>query len=215
MQYKAVIFDLDGVLVFTDKYHYLAWKSLADRLGIPFSKEDNDRLRGVSREESLDIILEKYRGEAISRQQKEEYLKEKNDIYRSSLGSMTGDDVSPMVRETLAILRQKGYLLAVGSSSKNTSYILERTGLTGAFDAVADGTMISRSKPDPEVFLKAAEFLEQNPSDCLVVEDAEAGVTAAHAAGMDVAAIGVATESDRADYNLSEFEDLIGILVKE
>ena len=215
MQYKAVIFDLDGVLVFTDKYHYLAWKSLADRLGIPFSKEDNDRLRGVSREESLDIILEKYRGEAISLQQKEEYLKEKNDIYRSSLGSMTGDDVSPMVRETLARLRQKGYLLAVGSSSKNTSYILERTGLTGAFDAVADGTMISRSKPDPEVFLKAAEFLEQNPSDCLVVEDADAGVTAAHAAGMDVAAIGVATESDRADYNLSEFEDLIGILVKE
>ena len=215
MQYKAVIFDLDGVLVFTDKYHYLAWKSLADRLGIPFSKEDNDRLRGVSREESLDIILEKYRGEAISLQQKEEYLKEKNDIYRSSLGSMTGDDVSPMVRETLARLRQKGYLLAVGSSSKNTSYILERTGLTGAFDAVADGTMISRSKPDPEVFLKAAEFLEQNPSDCLVVEDADAGITAAHAAGMDVAAIGVATESDRADYNLSEFEDLIGILVKE
>ena len=212
MQYKAVIFDLDGVLVFTDKYHYLAWKKLADRLGIEFTETDNDRLRGVSREESLEIILEKYHGEPISPEKKKEYLTEKNDIYRESLGEMTADDVSPEVRKTLARLRELGYRLAIGSSSKNTSYILERTCLTEAFDAVADGTHISRSKPDPEVFLKAAEFLGENPGDCLVVEDADAGITAAHAAGMDAAALGAATGSGRADYDLESFEGLLKIL---
>ena len=214
MQYKAVIFDLDGVLVFTDKYHYKAWKKLADRLGIEFTEKDNDRLRGVSREESLDIILEKYHGEPIGPDKRKEYLEEKNETYRQSLGGMTRDDVSPLVRQTLAMLREKGYRLAIGSSSKNTAYILERTELTDAFDKVADGTMINRSKPDPEVFLKAAELLGENPSDCLVVEDADAGITAAHAAGMDAAAIGAATASGRADYNLEVFEDLQKILGK-
>ena len=212
MQYKAVIFDLDGVLVFTDKYHYLAWKKLADRLGIDFTEKENDRLRGVSREESLEIILEKYHGEPVSPEKKKEYLTEKNDIYRESLGEMTPEDVSSDVRRTLARLRELGYRLAIGSSSKNTAYILERTQLTDAFDAVADGTHISRSKPDPEVFMKAAEFLGENPGDCLVVEDADAGITAAHAAGMDAAAIGAATASGRADYNLSAFSDILGIL---
>ncbi|MCR5155047.1 MAG: beta-phosphoglucomutase [Butyrivibrio sp.] len=212
MQYKAVIFDLDGVLVFTDKYHYLAWKKLADRLGIEFTEKDNDRLRGVSREESLDIILEKYTGDPISDEKRKEYLKEKNDTYRESLGSMTRDDVAHEVRDTLKTLRDRGYRLAIGSSSKNTGYILERTELTDAFDAVSDGTMITRSKPDPEVFLKAAELLEMDPGSCLVVEDADAGVTAAHAAGMDAAAIGTATLSGRADYNLNAFDDLLGIL---
>ena len=212
MQYKAVIFDLDGVLVFTDKYHFKAWKKLADKLGIEFTETDNDRLRGVSREESLNIILEKYKGDPISPDQKNKYLDEKNDIYRKSLADMTRDDVAPEVRETLKKLRDAGYRLAIGSSSKNTAYILERTELTDAFDAVSDGTMISRSKPDPEVFLKAAELLAENPSDCLVVEDADAGVTAAHAAGMDAAAIGAATAGGRADYNLEKFEDLYGIL---
>ncbi len=212
MQYKAVIFDLDGVLVFTDKYHYQAWKKLADRLGIEFTEKDNDRLRGVSREESLDIILEKYSGEPISSDKRKEYLEEKNDTYRESLGLMNREDVSAEVRKTLEELRERGYRLAIGSSSKNTAYILERTELTDAFDAVSDGTLISRSKPDPEVFLKAAELLGENPTDCLVVEDADAGVTAAHAAGMDVAALGAATASGRADYNLDSFGDLLEIL---
>ena len=212
MQYKAVIFDLDGVLVFTDKYHYQAWKKLADRLGIEFTEKDNDRLRGVSREESLDIILEKYSGEPISSDKRKEYLEEKNDTYRESLGLMNREDVSAEVRKTLEELRERGYRLAIGSSSKNTAYILERTELTDAFDAVSDGTLISRSKPDPEVFLKAAELLGENPTDCLVVEDADAGVTAAHAAGMDVAALGAATASGRADYTLDSFGDLLEIL---
>jgi beta-phosphoglucomutase len=212
MQYKAVIFDLDGVLVFTDKYHYLAWKKLADKLGIEFTEKDNDRLRGVSREESLDIILEKYKGEPISPEKKKEYLEEKNNTYRESLGEMNRDDVSEQVRQTLKKLKDARYRLAIGSSSKNTAYILERCELTDCFEAVADGTMITRSKPDPEVFLKAAELLSENPADCLVVEDADAGVTAAHAAGMDVAAIGAATASGRADHELSKFEDLYDIL---
>ena len=212
MQYKAIIFDLDGVLVFTDKYHYLAWKKLADKLGIEFTEKDNDRLRGVSREESLNIILEKYHGEPISPEKKKEYLEEKNNIYRESLSEMTGKDVSSEVRQTLKKLKEAGYRLAIGSSSKNTAYILERCELTDCFEAVADGTMITRSKPDPEVFLKAAELLSENPADCLVVEDADAGVTAAHAAGMDVAAIGAATASGRADHELSKFEDLYDIL---
>lgn len=212
MQYKAVIFDLDGVLVFTDKYHYLAWKKLADKLGIEFTEKDNDRLRGVSREESLDIILEKYKGEPISPEKKKEYLEEKNNTYRESLSEMNRGDVSDQVRQTLKKLKDAGYRLAIGSSSKNTAYILERCELTDCFEAVSDGTMITRSKPDPEVFLKAAELLSENPADCLVVEDADAGVTAAHAAGMDVAAIGAATASGRADHELSKFEDLYDIL---
>ena len=212
MQYKAIIFDLDGVLVFTDKYHYLAWKRLADKLGIEFTEKDNDRLRGVSREESLEIILEKYKGEPITPEKKKEYLEEKNNTYRESLGEMNRDDVSDEVRQTLKKLKDAGYRLAIGSSSKNTAYILERCELTDCFEAVADGTMITRSKPDPEVFLKAAELLSENPADCLVVEDADAGVTAAHAAGMDVAAIGAATASGRADHELNKFEDLYDIL---
>ncbi len=212
MQYKAVIFDLDGVLVFTDKYHFKAWKKLAEKLSIDFTEKDNDRLRGVSRAESLEIILEKYKGKPISEAQKQEYLAEKNDTYRQFLGDMNRNDVSDVVRDTLEKLRLNGYRLAIGSSSKNTAYILERTELTDAFDAVADGTMITKSKPDPEVFLKAAELLGETPSNCLVVEDADAGVTAAHAAGMDVAAIGAATKSQRADYNLEAFSDLLGIL---
>ena len=212
MQYKAVIFDLDGVLVFTDKYHYLAWKKLADKLGIEFTEKDNDRLRGVSREESLDIILEKYKGEPISPEKKKEYLEEKNNTYRESLSEMNRGDVSDQVRQTLKKLKDAGYRLAIGSSSKNTAYILERCELTDCFEAVSDGTMITRSKPDPEVFLKEAELLSENPADCLVVEDADAGVTAAHAAGMDVAAIGAATASGRADHELSKFEDLYDIL---
>lgn len=212
MQYKAVIFDLDGVLVFTDKYHFKAWKKLAEKLSIDFTEKDNDRLRGVSRAESLEIILEKYKGKPISEAQKQEYLAEKNDTYRQFLGEMNRNDVSDVVRDTLEKLHLNGYRLAIGSSSKNTAYILERTELTDAFDAVADGTMITKSKPDPEVFLKAAELLRETPSNCLVVEDADAGVTAAHAAGMDVAAIGAATKSQRADYNLEAFSDLLTIL---
>lgn len=211
MEFKAVIFDLDGVLVFTDKYHYLAWKQIAEELGIDFTEKDNDRLRGVSRADSLEIILEKYEGRKLSAAQKEELLKKKNDIYVDQLKEMSPSDVTSDVRDTLKTLRDRGYKIAVGSSSKNTAYILERTDLTKYFDAVADGTHITRSKPDPEVFLKAAEFLGVDPEDCLVIEDADAGIEAAIAAGMHSAAIGAATKRGRADVNIDKVADILSL----
>ncbi|WP_302416752.1 beta-phosphoglucomutase [Blautia marasmi] len=208
MKYKGIIFDLDGVICHTDKYHYQAWKKLADKLGIYFDQEINNRLRGVSRMESFDIILEKYHGQ-MSQEDKVRYAAEKNDLYRELLKNMTTDDLDPQVKETLDTLRSRGLLLAIGSSSKNAGFILERLGLDGYFDAVSDGNNISRSKPDPEVFLKAAEYLDLQPQDCLVVEDAQSGLEAAIAGNMDCAAIGDAVKCNKANYNLETFPDLL------
>ncbi|MCR5342733.1 MAG: beta-phosphoglucomutase [Butyrivibrio sp.] len=211
MEFKAVIFDLDGVLVFTDKYHFLAWKEIAKELGIDFTEKDNDRLRGVSRADSLEIILEKYEGKALTGEEKEVLLKKKNDLYVDQLKQMGPSDVTEDVRNTLKSLRDRGFKVAVGSSSKNTAYILERTELKDCFDAVADGTHITRSKPDPEVFLKAAEFLGEAPENCLVVEDADAGIDAAIAAGMHSAGIGAAAKSNRAETNINSVADILTI----
>ena len=208
MKYKGVIFDLDGVICSTDHYHYLAWKALADRLGIYFDETINNRLRGVSRMASLEIILERYNG-TLSEEEKLAAAEEKNNLYRELLKEMTPADLSPEVKSTLDALRAKGLLLGIGSSSKNTKFILSRIGLGDYFDKISDGTNITRSKPDPEVFLKAAEYLGLEPKDCLVVEDAKAGIEAALAAGMDAAAIGDATSCGLATYNLSAFSDLL------
>ena len=207
---KAFIFDLDGVIVFTDKFHYQAWKKMADDRGIYFDETINNRLRGVSRMDSLEIILERYDG-TLTRQEKEAMAEEKNNTYRQLLSTMTPVDVSDEVRETLNQLRRRGYQLAIGSSSKNTPFILERVGLAGFFDAVSDGNNITHSKPDPEVFVKAAEFLGQQPEYCVVVEDAYAGVDAAKAGGMRAAAIGDAASYEKADYVLHSFRDLLDI----
>lgn len=206
---SGLIFDLDGVLVFTDKYHYLAWKQIADEKGIPFDEKINDRLRGVSRMQSLEIILENYSGEALTDAQKIDMAERKNEIYRSYLHTMTADDVSEEVRNTLKTLRSKGYKLAVGSSSKNAGFILEQVALRDAFDAVSDGNIITRSKPDPEVFLKAASMIECTPEECAVVEDAEAGIDAAKDGGMTAVAIGSATSYGRSDIRLDTFSDLL------
>lgn len=211
MKYKAVIFDLDGVICHTDKYHYQAWKKLADELGIYFDETINNRLRGVSRMESFDIILERYEGE-MSPEDKEKYAAQKNELYRELLGNMTTEDLSEEVKNTLDALRDMGLKLAIGSSSKNAGFILERLGLDGYFDAVSDGNNISRSKPDPEVFVKAAEFVETAPADCLVVEDAKSGLEAAIAGGMDCAAVGDAVLSGLADYDLNSFKDLTEVV---
>ncbi len=208
MKYKGVIFDLDGVICSTDHYHYLAWKALADRLGIYFDETINNRLRGVSRMASLEIILERYNG-TLSEEEKLAAAEEKNNLYRELLKEMTPADLSPEVKNTLDALRAKGLLLGIGSSSKNTKFILSRIGLGDYFDKISDGTNITRSKPDPEVFLKGAEYLGLGPKDCLVVEDAKAGIEAALAAGMDAAAIGDATSCGLATYNLSAFSDLL------
>ncbi len=211
MKYDAVIFDLDGVICFTDHYHYLAWKALADEIGAKFDESNGDRIRGVSRMESLEIVLEGYHGPAFTQEQKVAMATKKNDLYRSYLMTMTTADLSDEVRDTLNGLRAKGLKLAIGSSSKNTPLILERIGLGKFFDAVSDGNNITRSKPDPQVFLMAAEMLGLKPDRCLVVEDAEAGIQAAVSGGFDSAAIGPATQCGKATYNLSTFADLLKV----
>ena len=158
MKYKAVIFDLDGVICHTDMYHYQAWKQIADELGIYFDEEINNRLRGVSRMESFEIILERYEG-TMSLEDKVVYTTRKNEAYKELLKNMSPADLSPEVKETLDGLRAKGLKLAIGSSSKNAGFILERLGLDGYFDAVSDGNNITRSKPDPDVFLQAAHLV--------------------------------------------------------
>ncbi|MCR5234131.1 MAG: beta-phosphoglucomutase [Lachnospiraceae bacterium] len=209
---RAVIFDLDGVLVFTDKYHYMAWKTIADKLGIPFDENDNNRLRGVSRAQSLDIILEKYTGKPLDTEEKKRLADEKNEIYVKLLSQMTGDDVSRSVRRVLSDIRERGYKIAVGSSSRNARYILKMVELEDAFDAVSDGTNIVHSKPDPEVFLKGADMLNESPENCLVVEDAKAGILAGNAGGMYTAAIGDAVNCGKADYDMFSLSDLLYIL---
>lgn len=207
MRYKAVIFDLDGVICHTDKYHYLAWKQVADELGIYFDEEINNRLRGVSRMESFEIILERYEG-VMSGEEKLRYTAEKNEVYKELLKNMSPEDLPAEVKETLDALRERGLKLAIGSSSKNAGFILERLGLGGYFDAVSDGNNITNSKPDPEVFVKAAQFVGEKPEDCLVVEDAKAGLEAAIAGGMECAAVGDAVLSGLAAWNLNTFSEL-------
>ena len=211
MKYHGIIFDLDGVICHTDSYHYQAWKQLADQLGIYFDERINDRLRGVSRMESLEIILENYNG-TLSDEEKIRCATEKNEIYKKLLEKMTPQDLSAEVKSTLNALREKGLKLSIGSSSKNAGFILERIGLKEYFDAVSDGNNIQNSKPDPEVFVKAADFLGLAPEQCLVIEDAVAGLQAAKNGGMDCAAIGDAVHSDLADYKLSSFRDILSIV---
>lgn len=211
MSVKGFIFDLDGVIVFTDKFHYEAWKKMSDRMGIYFDETINNRLRGVSRAESLEIILEKYEGEPLSDEKKEAMMTEKNDAYRELLGTMTEADVTEAVRNTLKQLRADGYKLAIGSSSKNAKYILKKVGIADLFDAVSDGTNITHSKPDPEVFIKAGEFLGLPASECIVVEDAYAGIDAAKAAEMVAVAIGDAANYDKADFKIQSFTELVDI----
>lgn len=212
MKYEAIIFDLDGVICFTDHYHYLAWKALADEIGARFDESNGDRIRGVSRMESLEIVLEGYNGPAFSQEEKVAMATKKNDLYRSYLMTMTTDDLSGEVRDALSALRAKGLKLAIGSSSKNTPLILERIGLGNFFDAISDGNNISRSKPDPQVFLMAAGMLNLDPQKCLVVEDAEAGIQAAVAGGFDSAALGRAALCGKATYNMKSFKDLLNIV---
>ncbi|MFT3985628.1 MAG: beta-phosphoglucomutase [Lachnospiraceae bacterium] len=210
MNYKGILFDLDGVLCHTDRYHYQAWKALADRLGMPFDKTINQRLRGVSRRDCLEIILEQYPG-TLSEDEKQKYLTQKNQDYQELLGNMSPADLDEAVLTTLHELRVRGHLLAVGSSSKNAKLILNKLGLGDFFDTVSDGNNITKSKPDPEVFLKASSYLGLAPKDCLVVEDAVAGLEAAKAAGMDAAAIADAAFSPLAAYSLTCFSDLLRI----
>ena len=209
-KYNAIIFDLDGVICHTDKYHYEAWKKVADELGIYFDEEINNRLRGVSRMESFEIILERYSG-TMEEEEKVLWITKKNDIYKELLKNMNPSELSAEVKETLDGLRAAGLKLAIGSSSKNARFILGQLGLGDYFDAISDGNNITRSKPDPEVFIKAAEYIGEEPDKCLVVEDAKAGLKAAIAGEMDCAAIGDAVLCGLGTYNLTTFSELLTI----
>ena len=209
-KYNAIIFDLDGVICHTDKYHYEAWKKVADELGIYFDEEINNRLRGVSRMESFEIILERYSG-TMEEEEKVLWITKKNDIYKELLKNMNPSDLSAEVKETLDGLRAAGLKLAIGSSSKNARFILGQLGLGDYFDAISDGNNITRSKPDPEVFIKAAEYIGEEPDKCLVVEDAKAGLKAAIAGEMDCSAIGDAGLCGLGTYNLTTFSELLTI----
>lgn len=186
---RGVIFDLDGVLVTTDEFHYQAWKRMADEEGIYFDRRINHRLRGVSRMASLEIVLERAT-RRYSDEEKLEMATRKNNYYRELLHTLTPRALLPGAMKILTELRRLGIKTAIGSSSKNTPLIMERTGLMGKIDAVADGNDITRSKPDPQVFLIAAERLGLPAEQCLVVEDAVAGIEAGRRAGMAVFGIG-------------------------
>ncbi|GAO29483.1 beta-phosphoglucomutase [Geofilum rubicundum] len=186
---KACLFDLDGVIVDTAKYHFIAWKQLAREMGFDFTEQDNERLKGVSRMASLDILLE-IGGVTKTEQEKEELAHRKNEHYVSFITQMKPDEILPGAREFLLACKDAGLATALGSASKNAMTILNRLELNDLFDAIIDGTHTSKAKPDPEVFLKGAEALAADPENCVVFEDAEAGVEAALAAGMYCVGIG-------------------------
>jgi beta-phosphoglucomutase len=189
MYTKACIFDLDGVIVDTAKYHYLAWKRLADQLNIHFTEKDNERLKGVSRMASLEIILE-IGNVTADRQTREQYAALKNQWYVDYICRMTPGEILPGSVDFIREIKKAGILVAIGSASRNTTMILDRVGIRNLFDAVADGNIVKKAKPDPEVFLKAAEMLKTEPKYCVVFEDAAAGVKAALNAGMLCVGIG-------------------------
>jgi len=211
MKFKAVIFDLDGVLCYTDKFHYRAWKKLADEEKIYFDEEINKRLRGVSRMDSLEIILEQA-DRQYNKTEKEALATRKNEYYVKFLQSITTDALASGAVETIIALKAKGLKLAIGSSSKNTKLILGKLNLMEYFDAISDGVGIKNSKPDPEVFLKASEMLKEAPKDCLVVEDAMAGIEAAVRGGFRSAAIGDARNHFERSFEINELKELLNIV---
>lgn len=190
MKIQAAIFDLDGVIVDTAKYHYIAWKALAQKLGFDFTEKDNERLKGVSRLTSLDILLE-VGGISLPEAQKLALANEKNARYVSYIEKMNPGEILPGVQVFLNEMRAAGIKTAIGSASKNAPMILERLKLASFFDAVIDGNLVSKAKPDPEVFVKGAEALGVSPANCVVFEDAAAGVEAAHNGGMACIGIGL------------------------
>ena len=207
-KYKAIIFDLDGVIVSTDECHYEAWKMLADEEEIYFDREINQRLRGVSRMESLEIVLERAQKE-YSNEEKIEMATRKNNYYVEKIKSLTKSAILDGALEFIDMAKSSGLKVAIGSSSKNTMAILKQVECDGIFDAIADGNDIKNSKPAPDVFLVAAEKLGLYPKDCMVVEDAYAGVDAAISAGMDVLAVGYASTYERATYSSKSLGELI------
>ncbi|MEA2107772.1 MAG: beta-phosphoglucomutase [Bacteroidota bacterium] len=205
---KAIIFDLDGVIVDTAIFHFQAWKKLANSMGFDLTEAQNEQLKGISRLESLDILLEIGKIDSISDEEKQQLATRKNEWYRENILKMTPRDILPGVKNFLEELKKAHYKIAIGSSSKNAGTILERIGMKDFFDAVVDGTKITRSKPDPEVFLKGAKELHIPPKQCLVFEDAESGIEAAKNAGMKTIGVGKPENLPKADKVIPCFQNV-------
>ena len=204
-RHRAVIFDLDGVITDTAEFHYLGWQRLADEEGIPFDRGANEALRGLSRRESLLAML----GErAVPDAQLLEWMERKNDYYVASLGDMGPEDALPGAVELIEDARSRGLKVAIGSSSKNARLVLDKLGLSDAFDAVADGNSVERAKPAPDLFLAAADVLGVGPEECIVVEDAESGVDAVLAAGMTAVGVGPADRVGHAHHRFDTTADV-------
>jgi beta-phosphoglucomutase len=195
---KACIFDLDGVIVDTAKYHFLAWRRLAEELGITLTEEDNERLKGVGRIESLEIILS-LGGRTLPKDELVRLADRKNAWFVNYIESMRSEEIFPGAKELFQELKKYGSKIGLASSSKNAQTVLTKLGITETFDTIVDGTMIKESKPDPEIFLTAAANLSLSPEHCIVVEDAEAGVEAAKRAGMKCVGIGKQEQLNKAD----------------
>ena len=196
MKKTGFIFDLDGVIVDTAKYHYLAWKNLADELGVDFTEEDNENFKGVSRKRCLELLLE-MGNISVSKEQFDTWLEEKNEDYLKYISKMDESEILPDVTKILGYLKNKGIPMALGSASKNAVSILEKVELMPYFEAIVDGTQVTKAKPDPEVFLIAAKRIGVEPANCVVFEDALAGIEAANIAGMESIGIGDVNSSKR------------------
>lgn len=211
MTYKACLFDLDGVLVDTAIYHFQAWKMLGENFNYQLTEEQNEQLKGVSRVESLNLILD-WANYSATAEQKEAWLIEKNENYLQLISNMNPAEILPGVLDFLGQIKELGYKIALGSASKNSEVILTKTGLLPWFDLIIDGNKVKKSKPDPEVFLKGAEGLGFQPEECIVFEDAQAGVEAAKKGGMKTIGIGEADVLSEADKVISTF---IGVKATE
>ncbi|WP_417886135.1 beta-phosphoglucomutase [Zunongwangia sp.] len=204
---KAVIFDLDGVIVDTAKYHFLAWRKLANDLGFDFTKAQNEELKGVSRVESLKKILN-WGNKELSEEEFNHQMKLKNDNYLSYIDKMDESEILPGVQKILDFLKENNIPYALGSASKNAKHILEKIHLKNSFTAIVDGTDVSKAKPDPEVFLIAAKRLQRNPEQCIVFEDAVAGIEAANRGGMLSIGIGEEKTLFEANYIFNDFTEI-------
>jgi beta-phosphoglucomutase len=213
-QNKAVIFDLDGVIVDTAKYHFIAWQEIARQLGINFTEKDNEKLKGVSRVKSLDIILE-LGNKKLSQAEKDALLEAKNNRYLSLISKMNEDEMLPGIQKLLNDLQNSGMPFALGSASKNARRILNALGITDRFTAIVDGNDVTKAKPDPEVFTTAADKLGVPYEKCIVVEDSQAGIEAAKNGGMKVIGIGDKNILSKADLVLPETGQLTRALFEQ
>ena len=211
---KGYLFDLDGVIVDTAKYHYLGWKKLSDELGLHFTDQDNELLKGVSRVRSFEIILE-LNGREMSEEEKEKYCTIKNQYYVEYISQITPDEILPGAYDFIRDIKKAGIRTALGSASKNAGMILDRLQIRDCFDAVIDGTMVTHAKPDPEVFLKGAEALGLAPEDCIVFEDAVAGVVAAHNGGMKAVGVGNNEVRECCDFFIPSFHAVTAAVIEK